>query len=121
MLIMQIEAPAPKAAHLPMIGLMPIMVSYVYENCSRMIDSEQQENESISLKHNDTARQSTAQEVRRWSLLVLMKTLFDKKTHRRLPPPPTDAGTTVCIWKLGLSMEPSGSVRLCRAACSCFF
>ena len=48
--------------------------------------------------------------MRRSKLFVLMKSLFDKTTHRQLQPPPTDAGTTMCIWNLRLAMEPSMSV-----------
>ena len=43
---------------------------------------------------------SDVQEVRRRKFFGLMKSLSGKTTHRRLPPPPIDAGAKVCICNL---------------------
>ena len=48
--------------------------------------------------------------MRRHKFFGLIKSLFKKTTHQRLPPSPTDARTTVCIWKLRSAMERSESV-----------
>ena len=53
---------------------------------------------------------SDVQEVRRRKFFGLMESLFDKTTHRRLPPPPIDARAKVCIWNLKIAMQPSGTV-----------
>ena len=59
---------------------------------------------SSNQQHQDDELQcdftwSDVQEVLRRKFFGLMKSLFDKTTHRRLPPPPTDAAAKL-IWNI---------------------
>ena len=63
-------------------------------------DSSNQQQQDDELQCDFTG--SEVQEVRRRKFFGLMKSLFDKTTHRRLPPPPTDAGAKL-IWNIWLA------------------